>query len=209
MPDGKVYLRKNGLPSGSFATANINTLTNIMMVFMLLLHMGVPDDLVVAWPLAVYGDDILTCWPFEESFFDVWHEYIYPATGQEATNENPGGGLVVSLIDAQILSFGFKRLVCGTIVAVSLNTNKAIARIIYSKKGEDWVNVAKQLFVIHRFNSILNPLIRTHLCDLGLSGQSLAQLELQADRLHLGFESCHWSEGIDACGIRNIAFGSD
>lgn len=148
MQDGSVYRRLQGMPSGAFVTAIINTLVNETCMNRLLLEMGLKLDQVVSWPGRVYGDDSLLLWllKWTRSMFDVWNDVVKPYTNQELTNETTRVGTTSGpLLGAQILSQRFVRKY-NRILPESIRPKKALARLCYRKKKEDEKALFEQLY---------------------------------------------------------------
>lgn len=151
MPDGAVYVKEQGNPSGRVNTTDWNTFYNMVIQFFMLRKRGKTWSELPNWPLMIYSDDFMTCWPFQEKFLEEWKKHVESMLGHEVTNESlDGGGLPNGssrLGACQILSAAWKRF-HGVFVPVPINTNKIIASLSYVESGTNPVDVACGLMTL-------------------------------------------------------------
>lgn len=171
--NGFAFLVTDGLDSGKFVTLHFNTLYSLVCLIILLIKQCVDFASILVWPALIGGDDNLTNWPFAQSYYDCWQQHIYPITGQKVSNENGQEGdtndppEVVPLEQAQIYSMSFASTPYG-VFPRTLRPNKALARLQFSTKSENRLELIKQLMLVHFWHeAVMSKLRAEYLCSGG------------------------------------------
>jgi hypothetical protein len=151
MPDGAVFMKEQGNPSGRCNTTDWNTFYNMVIQFYMLRKQGKSWYECVMWPLLIYSDDFLSAWPFKQPYTEAWKEHIESMLRHEVTNESlDGGGLPNGssrLAACQILSAAWRKY-HGVYIPVPINTNKIIASLTYVEAGVNPCDVATGLMTL-------------------------------------------------------------
>lgn len=188
--NGFTFYRKDGLSSGKKKTLHWNTLVGMVNMIWLLLLKGENLFRVMEWAAALFGDDVLVCWPYDDSYCKFYNEKITPLTGLTATNENP---LIegeteqrdtIPLESCQFLSFQFRR-VGNRVYPRTIQPNKCLARLNASTENESRKEVIKQFILLHYYSEDLLPILKDlFLVEVPNGEIELAKCLSQAHALH-------------------------
>lgn len=193
--NGFVFYRKTGLSSGKKITLSWNSLVGCVVMLYLLILKGVNFYHMMKWPTAVFGDDNISAWPFEDSLDKFYNAQITPFTGLTASNENPilSGELTqrdtIPLLECQFLSFKFRQ-VDGRIFPSTIQPNKCLERLNMMTPLENRRLLIKQFILMHFYSEHLNPILtELYLREFPDERVELSQIVSQAKSLHNELEA--------------------
>lgn len=167
--NGFTFYRSCGLSSGKQITLGWNTFVNTVFTMFVLIVRGVTFANLLDWPVGVFGDDNLCCWPFDGSYSEDFNKLITPMGGLTASNENyvetGEAPQCVKLEDAQFLSFRFVES-NGKHYPCTITPNKCLMRLELRTPNEDRKALIEGFLYLHYYHPVLRQkLMEAYLAD--------------------------------------------